>query len=669
MKQETRPLILFVGDHPFCATGCANMMRAILDQVDYDKYKVFCFGMGKDPAPLYYFADPPFNIIPVNGMGYEDQTCGQQLLSVIQEIQFDAVIFVGIDIWAYHYIYPHLMQTKKRNKKEFTLCGIFPFDLMQVRDDWIKWFNLFDMPFVYSQYGYQALQRYVPNIQYFRPPLAEATRFERSDEMRRAFRRELSLSEDVFLYGFIGPNQFRKAPLLLMKAFSKVKEDINSALYMHCELHGIYNIDDYAHELGFGAGDLFIKKQGIKYSRHRMVGVYSTIDCLVNCSLQEGLSLTVLEAMLCETPVIASRTTAQTELLLRDNGILVPCDNVAYIPVMTSRGRSFVETRSPSVEGIGKKFVGEWLAGVSNINDVIRDAVATTKMRSMFISSFAPKRECILFAQHSSAGDVLMTTQTFKGIKDKHPGLPLVYMTQRQYMDIIRGNPYIDEIIPWDESMLTRCEVVYNPHGERILPGGFNSLDVRLHDMYPYFCGVDADEILIVPVQPDIEICNLNNVPADKKIVVVHSTGGNPVYRTYRHFDKALKSPNYYVIQVGDKADYTVRGTDLDLRGKLTWRETAWVLEKADAAVCVDSAPMHMAAALGTNVVALFGPAPARVTGPKPQRGARVIALEPNKLDVCEKLTNCWGELKCDSPCINTINPMKVRKALEELLK
>jgi ADP-heptose:LPS heptosyltransferase len=36
----------------------------------------------------------------------------------------------------------------------------------------------------------------------------------------------------------------------------------------------------------------------------------------------------------------------------------------------------------------------------------------------------------ILFGQHSAAGDVFMTTKALPGIKERHPGLPLVYMTQ-----------------------------------------------------------------------------------------------------------------------------------------------------------------------------------------------------------------------------------------------
>jgi ADP-heptose:LPS heptosyltransferase len=49
-------------------------------------------------------------------------------------------------------------------------------------------------------------------------------------------------------------------------------------------------------------------------------------------------------------------------------------------------------------------------------------------------------------------------------------------------------------------------------------------------------------------------------------------------------------------------------GPVADLTAKTTVSELAWVCRQAAVAVCVDSGPMHVAAAVGTPVVALFGP-------------------------------------------------------------
>jgi len=182
-------------------------------------------------------------------------------------------------------------------------------------------------------------------------------------------------------------------------------------------------------------------------------------------------------------------------------------------------------------------------------------------------------------------------------------------------------------------------------------------LDVKLADMYPYFTKVKADKMFIKEIKPDIDL--------PEKYIIVHTTGGSP-YRIYAHMEMVVNKLDIPVIQIGSAGDM-VCPSAIDLRGKLSWNETAWVMKRAKAAVVVDSFPAHLAGALGTPVVVLFGPAPARVTGPIGDQ-SKIICLEANKLDVCKHLTNCYGEIGCGSPCINTINPLTVKKALQSLM-
>ena len=83
----------------------------------------------------------------------------------------------------------------------------------------------------------------------------------------------------------------------------------------------------------------------------------------------------------------------------------------------------------------------EWVDGASKINDILAEITQVEKSKPA-----AQKTDAILFAQHSSAGDVLMTTQCFKGIKQRHKGKRLIYMTQEKYQDVVHGNPYLDAI-------------------------------------------------------------------------------------------------------------------------------------------------------------------------------------------------------------------------------
>lgn len=65
----------------------------------------------------------------------------------------------------------------------------------------------------------------------------------------------------------------------------------------------------------------------------------------------------------------------------------------------------------------------------------------------------------------------------------------------------------------------------------------------------------------------------------------------------------------------------------VDLVGKTSLRQLAALLDLSDRVVCLDSGPMHIAAALGKPIVALFGPTDASRTGPY-SSSARVLTHE-----------------------------------------
>ena len=561
--------------------------------------------------------------------------------------------------------------------------------------------RFFDYPCVYSEYGFNKIGPEVLKARYFRPPLADVDLYKPLTPEQRTRTRKMILGTeedlDVFLFGFFGRNQFRKDIPKVLKALSIVRRaDSRALLFCNTNTQGVFNIGSLIEDYGLRRGDVLVNEKSL--DEKQMVNLYGSVDCLVNCSLQEGLSWTLLNAMLVGTPVVATDTTAQTELV-EDTGWLVPCNATSYLPIYTKFGPANVETLACKAEDLaegmlqvifnpglretmskkGLRKAQDWLSGVDDINVLLEEATAKKGKIGLQATHKIP---AVLFMQHSSAGDVLMTTQCFKGIRERHSHLPLVYMTQDQYKSIIEGNKYVDEVVSWDVNKAKQYEIVYNPHGERILPGGFNNLDATLYSMYPYFTRVEADLIQMQTkeiahftdgsgaccfVKKPIEVAKENKI----QICVVHTTGGQAEYRTYKHLDIALKGLGLLIIQIGGIEDWPVRSADFDFRGQLDWQETAWVMSQADVAVCVDSFPMHLAGAMGTNVVAIFGSAPARVTQPRMQHGAKSILLEPNKLDVCPSLTSCWGQpgqMKCQSPCINTISPHRVKKVIKKLL-
>jgi len=678
--------ILFVGEHPLSQTGNGHMMRAILQQLNYEEYAATCFCSNRVP-PVMFSALPVQIVSAEEGNDFLGHSKLINMIALGKEL--DVLVMVGIDLWKYVAIFDHLRSL--REKKRFKWVWIFPYDLQEVRNDWVEWINQFDFPCVYSHYGEKMLKDKVKNLRYFRPPLDQAEVFKPYSEEKRLetrVQRFRVVGKDQFVFGYIGANQIRKDPQRLIKAFARVKESIPDAvLYLHTDLgrdqgNGVFNLYQYMIDCGFKDGDV-IGKNGL-YSPLDMVDLYNSMDCLVNCSTQEGLSWTLLEAMLCEVPVIATDTTAQTELV-KDVGLLVSCKEDTFVPVVGKHGQTYGEAkhcRDIDLADAMLKMAGDvelraqckerglakaktWLDGISNINELLAEA---TKPK---IIKVLPRKKQILFAQHSAAGDVLMTTRCFKGVKEIYTGLPLVYMTSPQYMNIIEGNPYVDELIPWDDALLKDgCQVVVNPHGERILPGhwGRNSNSL-LSDFYWKILNIDPDDFYINLKKPKRFSKSLNSDHSFGDFVIVHTTGGDPHFRTYKYMMDVchgLHDMGFFTVQLGSKNDYPA-GSDMDLRGEFSFQEAAWAMNKAVLAITVDSFISHLAGVLGVSQVCLFGSGNVNVVRPNQMRG-ELICLAPDYIHICKGLGPCSASVRdCPAPCTGSHDPIDVLKAVTQI--
>ena len=111
-----------------------------------------------------------------------------------------------------------------------------------------------------------------------------------------------------------------------------------------------------------------------------------------------------------------------------------------------------------------------------------------------------------------------------------------------------------------------------------------------------------------------------------------------------------------------------VKAPTVDFSGQLSLRELAALTAQAKLFVGVDSAPMHIAAAMGTPVVAIFGPSGDREWGPWGEVGKnrhRVVASNTHPCRPC-------GMAGCNdskvSACLTTLPVAQMLVACEELL-
>jgi len=691
--------ILLVGDHPEGPTGNAHMMHGIASQIDPEKFQVAILAINPRLAITSErtFEHSKWPILDVhsvtNPCAWEHSLIG--LVAGKQPI--DIVLFVGLDIWMFAFTLSSLVEIKK--KRKIIIASLFPYEFYSVKKEWLDWLAMIDIPLVYSEFGFNKLKPFVNKVQYFRPPLFDAKQFlPFSKEKRFEARKKLfkSINDENFVFGFFGNNQYRKDPQRVIRSFFQTKQICpNNKLYLHTEVTtGPFNIPRYLKDCGNQLGDVFIKKQKYQYDTTAMVEMYNAVDCLVSASWQEGLSWTILEAMLCGTPVVAANNTAHIELLKGGAGLPVKCDELAYLPIDMGENCTYIETYACNPDSLTKAMLKvmkpkvreglikrgferarEWLAGVGDINDVFIKAIESSQTNisektKKEIGIKTERKKEVLFAQYSSAGDVLMTTRALKGIKEMFKGLPLTYMTSPQYMDILIHNPHIDKIRSWNEKAFNEYEFVLNPHGDRIGPGhwGRNSNSL-LSDFYWKILMVQPCDFFIEKVMPPQNI-SLSITTARKPILILHTTGGDAEFRTYKYMVDIAEATKekYFTVQVGAATDYPA-GSQLDLRGALSFRESAWVVSKAELAVTVDSFISHLCGALGVSQVCLFGCGNCNVVRPNQMNGI-LTCMVIDYVNDCLGLGPCSASVRnCPLPCTGRHNPKSVLKEIEEIEK
>ena len=99
----------------------------------------------------------------------------------------------------------------------------------------------------------------------------------------------------------------------------------------------------------------------------------------------------------------------------------------------------------------------------------------------------------------------------------------------------------------------------------------------------------------------------------------------------------------------------------IDLVGKTTLKQLAYLIKHAKALVGGDTGPMHLAAGLGKSVVALMGPTDTNRNGPYGQ--------PQNAIEINAECKYCWKR-KCqfDKDCLAAITVTQVEEKLKEFI-
>jgi L-malate glycosyltransferase len=142
---------------------------------------------------------------------------------------------------------------------------------------------------------------------------------------RKKIRTELGLDENELVMGIVGQITERKGQLELIETFAQTQGQMPSTLLVVGS--PIFNQDElYLEKLKETVKNLGIEKR-VKFigSRQDIPAIMQTLDFIIINSRSEALVLVAIEALACETPIIATDVGGTTEIIKHQtNGWIVP---------------------------------------------------------------------------------------------------------------------------------------------------------------------------------------------------------------------------------------------------------------------------------------------------------------------------------------------------------
>ena len=177
---------------------------------------------------------------------------------------------------------------------------------------------------------------------------------------------------------------------------------------------------------------------------------------------------------------------------------------------------------------------------------------------------------------------------------------------------------------------------------------------MHILERYALSCGVKIDKPFILEQYYPISL--------DKYIVFQTSGKGNS--RQYDYWLKVFQyireyTKDYKIIHVGLESDQSVAGIDLDLRGKTSIRQLAYLIKNSSLYIGIDSLSAHLAGYYDKKIVALYSYCYAQNCFPIWGKGHNHSLIEVNWAEQ-GKPSFSLNEKKKN---INTIKPEIIAKA------
>ncbi|MBL7068437.1 MAG: lipopolysaccharide heptosyltransferase II [Candidatus Omnitrophica bacterium] len=408
--------------------------------------------------------------------------------------------------------------------------------------------------------------------------------------------------------------------------------------------------------------------------------LFSIIDIFVSSSVQEGLGLSLIEALASGSPVVATDVGGIKSVVKdKETGMLVRPKEAGALAEGISQLLKSADLRN-KLSNEGRKYAEEKFDIKNMADEVERVYKEVTKRDPRPVRPVGSNGARILIVNVNWLGDVLFTTPFIKAIRRRFPASYMACMVVPRCKEILEDNPRIDEIIIYDEKgkhrsimgklkfiitlkrknfstayilhrSFTKALMVYLSGIKRrigyntkrrgpLLTKAIDETDPGIHKV-EYFlkiaasCGAetgDKDYEFFVkrPQRDKIDKLLRDRDIRGTDIIVALNPGGNwpPKRWPKEHFaelaDRLSRELNVKAIITGAPKDLKLAQDIIDLSqtrpasacGQTSIKELAALLERSNLVISSDSGPMHIALSVKTKVITLFGPTSEEITGP-----------------------------------------------------
>ena len=282
----------------------------------------------------------------------------------------------------------------------------------------------------------------------------------------------------------------------------------------------------------------------------------------------------------------------------------------------------------------------------------------------------------ILIIKPSSLGDIVHTIPVLHLLRARFPQAHLAWFIHEKWADIVKGHPDLDEMIPWsfrwselpglfrifrkkrfdlviDLQGLFRSGVISYLSGAPVRVGFKNGREgsflfythrvpvphhpIHAIDRYLLVAeslGAKSSEIVCtIPISSGDEqivddLLRAGGLLPSRHFVALHPTARWwtkrwPIER-FAQLTDHIQDAGMAAVLIGGEGDLPeiqrmqslMKTRPVTVAGKTSLKQLSALLRRAELLITNDSGPMHLAAAVGTPVVALFGPTDPVRTGP-----------------------------------------------------